>query len=330
MLGLLAAYWAGCQRRAGPTRQARPTGPLPADDNRPLLTRPVPTRVDGLSCVPTRRSRLSRIETIAFGPYGVLTGDQPLTGLTVVPRVFRNDHQNHRLFFVTQKAYRTDFRLGPDGGIAVTERVRTGVSLSGAPMSNTATGTSPVSGTGVAGAAPATQPGAIQPGAILPPSQFGLPYRPAETIPFSTYNQLQNQRVEQNIWREYSAKRDGQSALSGRGLTPKLELPPVIDRLFGGSQVDFKPNGFVTLDFGYRYQFIDNPVLPLLQRRNGGIMFNEQININFNGKIGEKLGVLANFDTKASFNFENALKLNYKPGGGLPALGYRTGFAGYA
>ena len=210
------------------------------------------------------------------------------------------------------KGVSTDFQLGPDGRIGVSERVRAGVSLSGAPTANNVQGRTDTS-------LPAS--GTATPGLTLPPSQFGLPYRPAETIPFSTFNELQTQRVEQNLWREYSAKRDGQSAISGRGLAPKLELPPVIDRLFGGSQVDFKPNGFVTLDFGYLYQFIDNPVLPVRQRRNGNFLFNEQISINFNGKIGEKLGVLANFDTKASFNFENALKLNYKPGGGLPAFG---------
>jgi cell surface protein SprA len=223
------------------------------------------------------------------------------------------------------KGVSTDFRLNPDGSVAVSERVRTGVSLSGAPMPNsvqgqTATTAPPASGT--------TAPGQPAPGLALPPSQYGLPYRPAETIPFSTYNQLQDQRVAQSLWREYSAQRDGQSAMSGRGLIPKLELPPVIDRLFGGSQVDFKPNGFVTLDFGYLYQFIDNPVIPVRQRRNGNFLFNEQISINFNGKVGEKLGVLANFDTKASFNFENALKLNYRPGGGLPAFGTGQGLPG--
>ena len=222
------------------------------------------------------------------------------------------------------KGVSTDFRLGPDGGIGVSERVRTGVSLSGAPAANNAPGRTDVTLPGSA----TTTPGQSAPGLALPPSQFGLPYRPAETIPFSTFNELQTQRVEQNLWREYSARRDGQSALSGRGLVPKLELPPIIDRLFGGSQVDFKPNGFVTLDFGYLYQFIDNPVLPVRQRRNGNFLFNEQIAINFNGKIGEKLGVLANFDTKASFNFENALKLNYRPGGGLPAFGSGQGLPG--
>lgn len=135
---------------------------------------------------------------------------------------------------------------------------------------------------------------------------------------------MQNQRVQQNLWREYSASRDGQSALTGRGLVPKLDLPPVFDQIFGGSSIDFKPNGFVLLDFGYLHQFIDNPVIPVRQRRTGNFIFNQQINVNFNGKIGERLGLTANYDTKSSFNFENVLKLNYRPDipgvGGLPGV----------
>ncbi|AQG82210.1 cell surface protein SprA [Spirosoma montaniterrae] len=236
------------------------------------------------------------------------------------------------------KGVSTDFRLSPDGRIGVSERVRTGVSLSGAPTPNNVQGRSDIPSPGIQAPGTTTAPDPLAPGAILPgqlppglalpPSRYGLPYRPAETIPYDTYNELQNQAVGQNLWREYGAKRDGQSAVSGRGLIPKLELPPIVDRLFGGSQVDFKPNGFVTLDFGYLYQFIDNPILPVRQRRNGNFLFNEQISINFNGKVGEKLGVLANFDTKASFNFENQLKLNYKPGGNLPAFGTGQGVPG--
>ncbi|HLL95604.1 MAG TPA: cell surface protein SprA, partial [Spirosoma sp.] len=225
------------------------------------------------------------------------------------------------------KGVSTDFGLGPDGQINITERVRAGASSAGMPQLNVPNQPgAPVIPDPVSPAA--TSPGLPGSGLALPPSQFGLPYRPAESIPYSTYNQLQNQRVEQNLWREYGARRDGQSAVSGRGLIPKLDLPPIVDRLFGGSTVDFKPNGFVTLDFGYLYQFIDNPVIPVRQRRNGNFLFNEQISINFNGKVGERLGVLANFDTKASFNFENALKVNYKPGGGLPGLGTGQGLPG--
>lgn len=195
------------------------------------------------------------------------------------------------------KAVNTDVRLDPAGQLSVYERIGQSPLLQP---------TAPISAT--------TAPLPTTPGA------GALPYRPAETVPFSSYSQLQNQRAQQSVWREYGARRDGQSAVSGRGLLPKLELPPLVDRLFGGSNIDFKPNGFVTLDFGYLHQFIDNPAIPVRQRRQGNFNFNEQININFNGQIGERLGLLANFDTKASFNFENALKLNYKPTGLLPSI----------
>lgn len=210
------------------------------------------------------------------------------------------------------KGVSTEFRLDPNGQMGVYERVRPGVSLSSPSTPAPATPiTTPPNNNRVATAPPT--PG-------VNTEQNGLYLRPAETIPYATYNRLQNERAQESLLREFSARQDGKSALSGRGLIPKLELPPIVDRIFGGNQVDFKPNGFVTLDFGYLHQFIDNPVLPVQFRRTGNFIFNEQININFNGKIGERLGVMANYDTKSSFNFENALKVNYKPQGLLPNM----------
>ncbi|GHB73185.1 T9SS outer membrane translocon Sov/SprA [Persicitalea jodogahamensis] len=139
-----------------------------------------------------------------------------------------------------------------------------------------------------------------------------LNYRPSESVDLQTYNEMQRRRAFETLMREYSARLDGKSAMGGRGLLPKLDLPPALDKLLGQDFSDFKPNGFVALDFGVLHQFIDNPSIPIRQRRNTNFIFNEQININFNAKIGDKLGFLTNFDTKASFNFENALKLNYK------------------
>ncbi|MCY7359547.1 MAG: cell surface protein SprA, partial [Rudanella sp.] len=208
------------------------------------------------------------------------------------------------------KAVGTDVRLDNQKNVSVYERVGSGAG--GLGQGAQGVGTSPTSGTN-----PSTDPS----DRLRPMPQAGsLPFRPGESIPFNDYNVVQNQRAERSLWREYSSQRDGQSATKGRGLFPKLELPSSVDRLFGGTSVDFKPNGFVMLDFGYLHQFIDNPQIPVQQRRQGNFLFNEQININFNGKIGERLGMLANFDTKASFNFENALKLNYKPEGLVPGL----------
>lgn len=215
------------------------------------------------------------------------------------------------------KAVGSDIQLGNSKELSVYERVRpegTGPTVTPPAAPNTSVPTSPT--------APSQPTTPYQ--SVGPPTP-GLPFRPGEAIPFDRYSALQSQQAQEALWRDYSARRDGQSATKGRGLLPKLELPPVVDRIFGGNQIDFKPNGFVLLDFGYLHQFIDNPQIPVQQRRQGNFIFNEQININFNGQIGERLGMLANFDTKASFNFENALKLNYKPQGLGQGLGLPGG-----
>lgn len=139
-----------------------------------------------------------------------------------------------------------------------------------------------------------------------------LDFKAPESIPLSEYNEIQNKRAVESLMREYSSKQDGKGAMGGKGLLPKLDLPPALEKFLGDGLADFKPNGYVSLDFGVISQFNDNPNLPIRQRKNTRFKFDEQININFNAKIGDKLGFLTNFDTKASFNFENALRLNYK------------------
>lgn len=142
-----------------------------------------------------------------------------------------------------------------------------------------------------------------------------LNYRNPLTMSYEDFQKLQDKRVFDNLMRDYSAKQDGKGALGARGLLPKLDLPPGLDRIFGSNLVDFKPNGFVLLDIGYRHVNNQNPLNPIVQRRNGSLYFDEQININFNGKIGENLGLNTNWDTKSSFNFENQVKLDFRPGG---------------
>jgi hypothetical protein len=100
--------------------------------------------------------------------------------------------------------------------------------------------------------------------------------------------------------------------VTGRRLIPKIYLGPTADRLFGGSYLDFQTNGFVTLDFGAQWQRTQNPNLPVRQQRQFlPLNFDQQMSINFTGKLGEKLKMTGNFDSKASFQFEQNLKLEY-------------------
>ena len=146
----------------------------------------------------------------------------------------------------------------------------------------------------------------INQGQVVQKDQIGnLAVNPSRTFSLENYYQRQNAQVNRTFWTDYSKGIDGNNSIQSRGLFPKIELPPSIDRIFGGSEIYFKPNGSLLLDIGYMGQFVDNPSIPVQLRYVGNLFFNEQAQINFPGKIGDKLNLNTNFDTKPSFNFKN-------------------------
>ena len=80
---------------------------------------------------------------------------------------------------------------------------------------------------------------------------------------------------------------------------------------FGGSNVDIRPQGNIDLTFGGSFQNVGNPILTEDQRRQGGFDFNMDINANMLGQIGEKMKLTFNYNTSATFDFENQVKLEY-------------------
>ncbi|MEN8247361.1 MAG: cell surface protein SprA [Bacteroidota bacterium] len=138
-----------------------------------------------------------------------------------------------------------------------------------------------------------------------------IDYRPPTSITFEDYSNYQTQNLLKSYWQEKSVAVDGETAISGKRLIPKIYISPAFDRIFGGSYVEINPRGMVNLDFGGRFQRINNPSIPITQQRNGGFEFDQQISMNVVGKIGEKLRVTANFDNNNSFDFQNNLKVEF-------------------
>ncbi|MBK8491603.1 MAG: cell surface protein SprA [Saprospirales bacterium] len=85
----------------------------------------------------------------------------------------------------------------------------------------------------------------------------------------------------------------------------------LVDRLFGGSTVDIRPQGSIDLTFGVDFQNVENPALLERQRRQGGFDFDMAIQTDVQGSIGEKLKLSFNYNTQATFDFENPMKLDY-------------------
>ncbi|MCV9388121.1 T9SS outer membrane translocon Sov/SprA [Reichenbachiella ulvae] len=138
-----------------------------------------------------------------------------------------------------------------------------------------------------------------------------LNYRPRSTMTFEQFQEYQDAQIKKQYWKDRSAGLDGESPVSGRRLIPKIYISPVFDRIFGGNYVDIQPNGFVNMDFGGRWQTIENPAVPVRNQRTGGFNYNQQISMNIVGKVGEKLAVTANFDNNNSFDFQNNMKIEY-------------------
>lgn len=86
----------------------------------------------------------------------------------------------------------------------------------------------------------------------------------------------------------------------------------LVDRLFGGTEVDIRPQGNVDLTFGLDYYRNENPNLPLRQQSPGVLFdFDMDIDLSVDGNIGKKMNLGFNYDTQASFDFDRKIKLEY-------------------
>jgi cell surface protein SprA len=93
----------------------------------------------------------------------------------------------------------------------------------------------------------------------------------------------------------------------------KIDLgSKMVDQIFGGTNIDIRPQGSIDVTLGYDYNRFDNPITPVDFRSTGGLLFEQNIQMNVTGKIGEKLNLNTAFNNRATFDADAyAMKLNY-------------------
>ena len=138
-------------------------------------------------------------------------------------------------------------------------------------------------------------------------------FRPVTRIPYQDYRDYRYQQDTRKYWRNLSLAQDGETELAGDGqnLLPPIQLGPLANRLFGGSQLDVVTNGNLVVDFGGLWTRVSNPQLPVNQQRVGGFNFDQQIDFSLQAQIGEKLKADINVDTQNAFQFEQRYNLAY-------------------
>jgi len=99
-----------------------------------------------------------------------------------------------------------------------------------------------------------------------------------------------------------------------KGLLPEMYVGgEMFDRLFGGSTVDIRPQGNVTLDFGGNWTNTERPDIIERLQQQGNFAFNMDINMNMVGQIGDKMKLDFNYNTLSTsgINLDNPIKLDY-------------------
>ncbi|MFK8055406.1 MAG: cell surface protein SprA [Saprospiraceae bacterium] len=135
---------------------------------------------------------------------------------------------------------------------------------------------------------------------------------------YLTFDEYQSYRERQSQQR-YFDQLQGRVSSDGVGLG-NVEDPieavdvenSLVDRLFGGSDVNIDTRGNIDLTFGVDYRTVKNPAFIARQQRNGGFDFKMNIQMNVTGSIGSKLQLSSSYNNSANFNFDRQLiKVSY-------------------
>jgi len=137
-------------------------------------------------------------------------------------------------------------------------------------------------------------------------------YRTPTAYTYEEYLRLSSKKAEENYFRQ---RADMLGDLNHRLDKPKLFINNnFFNRLFGNGKIDIRPQGNVDILAGYQGQNVQNPTLPEAARKTGGLDFNMDANVNVLGNIGSKLKMPISYNTQASFDWMNQLKLEYTGG----------------
>src|SRR5690606_33260734 len=135
-------------------------------------------------------------------------------------------------------------------------------------------------------------------------------YRPPQYLTIDEYQKYETQLLKRNYWR----------ALSDQQLTSYRQdrLIPTIyvqseafEKSFGENTIDIVPRGSADISMMAQHNKNANPMFNERQRRQWGFDFDQRIQMNMTGQIGDRLKLTTNYNTEAQFDFENQIRLDY-------------------
>ncbi len=133
---------------------------------------------------------------------------------------------------------------------------------------------------------------------------------------FDTFSELSFQKNVQSNWKrlveEKRRQRDARRGL----LDFTLDLPvgerSAFTTIFGRPEVNLRVTGTANMNVGASIQETENPALPPDQQKTVNPTFEQNLRLNIQGTIGDKLTIRTDWDTERTFDFENRMSIRYE------------------
>jgi cell surface protein SprA len=148
--------------------------------------------------------------------------------------------------------------------------------------------------------------------------------QPTSVLDFDEYINKSKTEAEKQFWRDLAEtyaeqKKEAKNSKVKDLLNQQVEslIPEYkidkesIGKIFGENIFDIRLQGYVELDFQFKHTFRDDKTIPQNLRTNTTFNLNNDIQVNADGSIGEKLNLNTDFLTKSVLNRRNMIDLTY-------------------
>lgn len=127
---------------------------------------------------------------------------------------------------------------------------------------------------------------------------------------FRDFSDAQLREQQKDYFRQ---KAQATNIVRSSKLLPDLHFDAdIVDEILSGGLIDIRPSGSAEVLFGGNWQRNENPIFSARQQRTGNFDFKLKMQFNVTGSIGKHIKVNTNYNTEATFEFENITKLNWE------------------
>ncbi|MBX3045241.1 MAG: cell surface protein SprA [Candidatus Kapabacteria bacterium] len=148
-------------------------------------------------------------------------------------------------------------------------------------------------------------------------NEVGIPY----VMNLDEYTKIRQKQLQQQIWDSLLTRYDLTMALSqgdlarligsATGLTIPVPPNPVMS-IFGKPEIGINVNGEVNLRIGWRWDSQNLGTVSQFGQTQSAPIFHQDIRVNVSGRVGDKLKLNTDWNTRRTFDMDNTFKVGYE------------------